>query len=320
MPGKKVYCGAEPNLPTGKKVYCGAQPKLPSGYDDFGSILQCIDKGQIRRFGRKKVSGDIIEIDKKGKKGKKLRGGKLKAGLIKDFFVASHDPELTDVRDYKIDKSISNKFVKVYHNDKIDWTVVVHRGSADMKDAIVDAKLLVGRTKNERFKTSERVQMEAEEKYNPNRMSVLGSSLGGYLSQMYGSNAFEIITSGKPVTPKDIATGLKPHEHQYDIRTTTDPVSALKPLQPHKNDIILKSKTPLDPYKSHIGDEVMSERYFPADKMIGRGQIDKMKLSELREYIKRERRAKKLKIKDYPITKKNKGELRGMAYKLVDYK
>ena len=284
-----------------------------------------------RRAELAQVKKDLAKLRKELKGiGAALKGGALKASLIREFFKASHDAELRDVPPYNVDRDLSTKFVRVYHDPKKDWTTVVHRGSSDKKDVWYDTQLLFGVKDNKRFRASRIVQTKAERKYDPARMSVLGSSLGGTLAEDSASKkVHEIITSGKPVTPDDIASGKKIPDNQFDVRTTTDPISALKPLQPHKNDIILKSKDPLNPVKSHVGDEVFSEKYFDKDALIGHGygsnnkarpltqaDLKGVQVMELKQYIKKQRKIKKLPVKKYPISKVTKAKLKEMAIEI----
>jgi hypothetical protein len=241
----------------------------------------------------------------------KVFGGKLQASLIGKMFEESHKKKLSDIGDYKVDRILSNEFVKVYHNPKSDWTVIVHRGSKNLSDAIVDMQLAVNFKNNARFKMSKDVQKQAEAKYNVNRMSVIGSSLGGTLAQEFGSNAHEIITSGKPTTIPDIINKNRPSSKQFDVRTHTDPISMLKPLMPHKNDIQVQSKTPFNPMKSHFGKSVMD--HFEPDKLIGHGRS--MRVGDLKKRIIVLRKHQKDKS-SYLVTGKNKKQLVAMLNKL----
>lgn len=54
-------------------IYCGMQKKPPKGAR-FGTMEECIDKRQVRRYGLKKIDPDLIEKKKleKLKKGNTL--------------------------------------------------------------------------------------------------------------------------------------------------------------------------------------------------------------------------------------------------------
>lgn len=305
------------------------------------SLKEMVEKGEkladtkARRAELAQVKRDLAKVRKELKGvAKALKGGALKASLIRDFFQASHESELRDVPPYKIDKEISTKLVRVYFNNKDNWVVVVHRGSGDLKDVFYDSQLLFDYKDNKRFKESKKVQAKAEKKYDPTRMTVLGSSLGGKLAEDSASDkVHEVITSGKPTTVGDVLSGKKVPDNQFDVRTHTDPISILKPLQPGKGDITLKSKNPLNPVKSHVGDEVFSEKYFDKDQLIGHGtssvgthesksreltqaDLKGVQVRQLKEYIKQQRKKKKLPVKEYPISKVNKSQLKELAIKI----
>lgn len=249
-------------------------------------------------------------------------GGKVPVKLLQELF---KNEKLEDIDNYKIDKQLSTEWVRVFHDPKNNHTIVVHRGSKDLYDAWVDLQLGLGYKGNKRFKESKRIQEEAEKKYGTSNMSVVGSSLGGTLAEDFGKGASEIITSGKPVTPLDLIVGKKPHKSQHDVRTKTDIISFLKPFQKHDNDIVVKSIDPMDLLKSHLGTHTMEAvmKKHGDDFEIGEDDIGiiekkdggsipnfkKMKIHELKEYIKVNRRAKKLKAKDYALTGKKKSDL-----------
>jgi len=374
---------------TELKVYCGSAEKPPKG-KKLGTLKECTDSGQIRRWGAKKakkekvekykkerapkvnveklaielmtlrgrrnrLKKDIEDLENRKRLGKEydadllkqhkddllkwkkkgieiskqiqgaektgsgvccLRGGKISAKLLKQLF---EKDDFTDIGDYKMDKDLSTEWVRVLHNPKTNHTIVVHRGSAEWMDIIYDAMLGVGYKNNKRFKESKRIQGEAEKKYGTSNMSVVGSSLGATLSENYGKNAGEIITSGKPVTPLDLIMGKTPHKTQHDVRTHTDIISFLKPLQKHENDITVKSIDPKDPVKSHLGKHTMEAVMDKHGDDIEIGEegvggavkpnFKKMKVAELKNYIKVNRKAKKLKAKDFQLGGKKKPEL-----------
>jgi hypothetical protein len=190
-----------------------------------------------------------------------------------------------------------------------------------MKDVYFDLELLFEKRTNERFQSAMEVALDTAEKYDPQRTTLVGSSLGGaivqYINESHPGLFFETITSGKPTTFKE-AMGNKPmSKNQYDVRTSTDPISVLKPFRKSKRDKTFKSKTPLNPIDSHIGPKVFSEMYYPdQETMVGRG-VGTLTVPQLKAFIKKARKEKKLPASDYRITGKKKSELREMAYTLM---
>lgn len=375
---------------SNSKVYCGSKNKLPSGYSDFGDLLQCVDKTQIRRFGMNKVDPKVVELRKKDnlskltrskaivnmtrlrglfgklsrdlatekqkkKNNKKfdqnlldslekqvpqirvklqsaiadfraieakeggLNGGKLSAQLLKKLVNVSKLNTREDIGDYIVDRELSTNWVQVYHNPSKNWTILMHRGTTDLADVWVDAQLAINYKNNDRFRASEKIQKLASKKYDPKRTSTVGSSLGAVLAEDFGQDTHEVIAISKPVTPGDLISGKQPGENQYDVRSKTDPLGIFKNLQPHKNDITVTSVAPFNPEKSHIGssvmDALMKER--GSDVMVGHGlTYKKLRIRELRDLIKNERKSKKVKISKYPVTGKNKKQLYDMLIEL----
>jgi hypothetical protein len=206
------------------------------------------------------------------------RGGKVTAKQFADFTRASSNAkkQLSDVGDYKVDHELSNKWVQVYFNPQKKHCIIYHRGSADLDDAWTDVKLFFGQKNNQRFKTSQKVQKLAEEKYRKlgYQISTLGSSLGAYLATEYGGDSDEIITSGKPVTPGDVLKGRQRRENQYDVSVNTDPVALLQKIQKDTGrEVKIKSTNPLNVLDNHLAERVMQK--LPENFEIGNKDIGK---------------------------------------------
>jgi len=248
----------------------------------------------------------------------KLKGGSLMNKNLRLFIQESHKSDMNDVGDFKIDKSLSSKWVKVYYNPINKQCVVVHRGSSDSSDAWVDTKLFFQQKNNERFKVSESTQKKAEKKYGAKNVTTVGSSLGGYLAEEFGANSKEIITVSKPTTPLDIVKGKKKRSNQFDVRNSKDVIASLQNFQKNKNDIIVKTDS-FNPLTNHMGDDVLKE--LPDNLMIGKGLtelVNKMPVKDLKVVIKALRQAQKLGPKAYPIVGMKKPDLKNMVVKLSD--
>jgi hypothetical protein len=233
----------------------------------------------------------------------KLIGGKLRVKQIKNLLNASYSNLLSDIDDFKIDKSLSNQLIQVYYNENTNQAVVVHRGTANMNDVIVDTKLLFGFKNNSRFNDARNIQKLAEKKYGNNNVSTIGHSLGAAIAEDVGKNSKEIITLNKPITPSDIFFKKKVGFNQYDIRTKKDPISLLKPFQRDVKDITIDSITnnPLIEHSTNTLDRL------PQDLLIGGSELRKLKLKELKSYIKSLKKNKQI---NFNITGKNKKQLR----------
>jgi hypothetical protein len=180
-----------------------------------------------------------------------MKGGALSAKTIKDLLNASYSKKQQNIGDYVIDHDLSGQRAQVYHNPITGRVAVVHRGTSSAKDALTDLGMVFGRTKSsKRFKHSKDIQRRAEEKYGPENISTLGHSLGARIAEEVGSKTGEVITLNKPTLPIDLVKGKKVSDKQYDIRTTYDPVSVLRPAQRGDQYTTIQSES-FHPLKEH---------------------------------------------------------------------
>lgn len=239
----------------------------------------------------------------------KICGGKLSINNIKLLLNQSYNNSLNDIDDWIIDKSLSNQYVQVYKNKNTPQAVVVHRGTASLKDVGTDIKLMFGFKKNNRFEDARKIQQLAENKYGAENISTIGHSLGASIAEEVGKNSKEIITLNKPIVPSDIISKKKIGINQYDIKTKKDPFSILKPLQKDNKDIIIPSETnnPLVEHSINTLDRL------PDEMMIGLGKINKMKIKELKDFLKKVKKINK----NILITGLNKTQLKELALKHI---
>ena len=171
------------------------------------------------------------------------KGGKLSIPTFKNLLKSSYKPE-DSVDGFIIDKSLSTKTSKVYNNPNTGQTVVAHQGTSGFSDWLNNAVYALGGKTlykmTPRYKEAEKVQKEAEAKYNPKNITTIGHSQAGLQAELLGKDTNEIITLNKATRPFSNTR----HSNQYDIRTSGDVVSALNPFQPKNyNEIIIPSKT-----------------------------------------------------------------------------
>jgi len=229
-------------------------------------------------------------------------GGALSAKDLKALLNKSYETKLKDYGDWKVDKSLSGQRVQVYNNPHTGETVVAHRGTKGIHDVGNDLKYLLGSDlKNtERYKHSKKIQKLAEEKYGSKNVTTIGHSLGAKLSEV-GKDSKEIINLNKATGFQDL--NKKTPENEFNVRTKLDPVSALLPLKKDDKVLTIPSKT-FNPLAEHTVDVL--GRVDP-DVMIGKGQVKKMKVKDLKDVIK-----KLPKVKGEPkfkVGKKSKAEL-----------
>lgn len=158
-------------------------------------------------------------------------GGKMKVNLINRFLHNSYNKKHDDNIDgYQKDAELSGTRFQAYYHPEKDHLVTVHKGTNSAQDWLTDLRLgLFNDKSGKRFKHAKQQQQKAEQKYNAQNVSVLGHSLGSTLAAESGKNANEVITLNKPTTLFDF--GKKANANQYDIKTSFDPVSALRPLE-----------------------------------------------------------------------------------------
>jgi len=169
---------------------------------------------------------------------------------LQDLLAKSYEEGLGDYGDFKVDRELSNPITQVYYNTQRNQPVVVHRGSAEGQDwkENVEYSLLNKKT-GSHFKTAEDTQRRAEAKYGTENLTTIGHSKGALHAEEFGQRGKQIITLNKPVSPYDLVSKRVP-ENQIDIKTSGDPVSALRGLQFGSKAKVLESKS-FNPLAEH---------------------------------------------------------------------
>jgi hypothetical protein len=221
--------------------------------------------------------------------------------------------------DFSIDKSLSGKRVKVYHNPETNQTIVAHRGTHNLKDWGTDLGMTFGYEGGKRFKHSKKVQRKAEKKYGTENLSTIGHSLGARLAEKYGQKGNEVITLNKPIIPKTF--GKKISDKQYDIRTSFDPVSALHFTQDNEKMKSIHSDT-YNPLTEH-GVDVLNR----SDEIYGRGFLENIdrRIKHLEPIVKatgqhKDKLSELFKIKYGTIKRMKGGMVGGMPYRDINDK
>jgi hypothetical protein len=162
----------------------------------------------------------------------KVKGGAVEASQVKDFVESSYKNNKEakeNIGDYKLDKQLSTRESKVYHDPKTNKTVVANRGTKGSKDwannALYGADVLTGNLfhfydKSDRMKKAEKVQEEAIKKYGKVDSNI-GHSQSGIITRKLNdkNKTGEIIN----INPASFYEKPKKNEHNY--RSTFDPVS-----------------------------------------------------------------------------------------------
>jgi hypothetical protein len=194
-----------------------------------------------------------------------------KASTVKKALELSYKNDKTAPDGYSLDKSLSTKRAKVYKANDSNEVIVAHRGSAsvgDWRDNISYAT--TGNVKNtETYKKAKKVQNQAIKKYGADNITSVGHSRAGlYVQELNDrpeTRTKNAITLNKAVSPYDLMRKNK--GNQIDIRSKSDLVSALDPLQRSKNKTITIGDTSFNPLAAHSVDNLDSL----GDRMIGSG-------------------------------------------------
>jgi hypothetical protein len=227
-----------------------------------------------------------------------MRGGKLSARDLKGLIDQSYNKKNEDYGDWKVDKGLSDKEVKVFRHDKTGQVVVAHRGTYSAGDVFLDAQYALGHdiSNSRRYKHSADIQRKAEAKYGSENVSTIGHSLGKKLAEV-GKNSHEVIGVNGAFNVKD---ALKPTaDNEFNVRSQLDAVSGLS-LPKGKNVLTIPSKS-ANLLEEHSSDVL--NRINP-DTMIGRGHVKRLSKKDLKEVIKKFPKHKRI-----PLTNKSKKQL-----------
>lgn len=202
-------------------------------------------------------------------------GGKISA---KDFELMlqetykSPDKRDKNIGDYNIDESLSTPENVVYHNPKTGETKVAYRGTeGTLKDWGNNALYAFGlHNTSKRYKRSNEIQKQVEQKYGTQNLDVLGHSQSGAYAQEIGKNAKNVIVLNPATHP-----GYTPKTKNATIvRSKGDAVSGLKYLNPlnwgkkKTADVEIEAKT-YNPVTEHM--PAVLER-LPEETILGNGR------------------------------------------------
>jgi hypothetical protein len=157
--------------------------------------------------------------------------------LLYDALDASYQPtdkarHMLDKEGYIMDDELSNIEEKVYNNPKTGDLLITYRGSVNLANDWLDTNisLLKGDLKNsERYKRSKEVYEKAKKKYNKDKITLVGDSMGGSLASSVGTDRDTILTHNKAVSIGNI--GNKKNEKAF--REKSDLVSILNYFSPN---------------------------------------------------------------------------------------
>lgn len=158
---------------------------------------------------------------------RKQIGGALEVGEVKQFVDASYEPnkgQTNQIGSYVLDKELSTRKAKVYHDPSSGKTVVTNRGTTGTaSDWANNARYLMGSYgKTDRMKQAEKVQKAAIQKYGKVDTNV-GHSQGGIITRKLNEKGL----TGEVINLNPASKGEKQQKNEFVIRSATDPVSML---------------------------------------------------------------------------------------------
>jgi hypothetical protein len=204
-----------------------------------------------------------------------LQGGSLHVGDIQEFIKQSYlDAPNDHVGNFVLDQELSNAEVKVYQNPQTGQVVVANRGTKEALDWTNNAVYAASTSAyhlTPRYKSAVDIQKKAIKKYGKVDTNV-GHSQGGIITRGLLSEGL----TNEIINLNAASKGEAPQTWEYNIRSSMDPVSAMKgatqsvygwfyPSTKKKN-ITIPAKTK-DPLVEHSAD-ILSR--LPPTQVIGR--------------------------------------------------
>jgi len=194
-------------------------------------------------------------------------GGSLEVGEVKQFVDASYMPKkegIPQIGNYVLDKQLSTRKAKVYHDPVSDKTVVANRGTTGTaSDWANNARYLMGNyKKTDRMKQAKKVQKEAIQKYGKVDTNV-GHSQGGIITRELNKQGL----TNEVINLNPASKGEKVLKNEFIIKSVLDPVSILQ-KQPTKR--TTKTKGTMNLLKEHSSD--ILNRLNPK-QIIGMGEL-----------------------------------------------
>ena len=206
-----------------------------------------------------------------------MKGSGLKVAQIKDFLKASYEDNPPQrIGEYQLDTELSNKYGKVYFSISNRKVIIVFRGTkelSDWKNNMIYGLNSSAYKLTSRYKTARRMYERAKKKYKGYKSDLVGHSQAGLLVNLLLNDKTDL--DGIALNPA--YKGERQGKNEYIIRSSLDPVSALKapsntinkvfyPSYTKKHNITIPAKT-MNPLTEHSIDIL---NRLPQDQFIGR--------------------------------------------------
>jgi curved DNA-binding protein CbpA len=194
-------------------------------------------------------------MPKEEKKRRKEAKAKAKTGAgeredINQYVKSSYDKKGKDkIGNAKLDKELSNKKVKIYHDDKTGKTTAVHRGTTGTisdwsNNAVYALTGNKGYKKTDRYKVSKDTQKKAIAKYGKVDETI-GHSQGGIITRNLSDEGL----TNKVINVNPASRGEKVRKNEKVYRSSSDLVSILTPKD--KKVETIKAKKWYNPLSEH---------------------------------------------------------------------
>jgi hypothetical protein len=162
-----------------------------------------------------------------------------------------------NLKGYNLDESLSNHNQQVYYNPSKKSLLYTVAGTHNLADVGTDIYLGLGKLKDtNRYKEADRTLKEAKKKYNVNKATVAGHSLGGSIAGYIGNpDVDSIYTLDKGAT---IGQPVRKGEKAY--RSKGDVVSLLNSNDPNMKNLINPNQQTgrfvKDTLNAHLADNI----------------------------------------------------------------
>lgn len=163
---------------------------------------------------------------------REMKGKALPVNEIQQFINASYEGKKGDterIGTYVLDKELSTRKAKVYHDPTTQKTIVANRGTTGtLSDWHNNLQYLRGKYDDtDRMKQAEDVQRKTIAKYGKVDTNV-GHSQGGIITRKLNEKGL----TGEVINLNPASMFEKQKENEYVIRSKSDPVSLLHALNP----------------------------------------------------------------------------------------
>jgi len=204
--------------------------------------VRVIPKQNFEKFVSKKINDDMTLVF--GTPNEKYKGGAISTDELGKFVEASYKKkgEVQNIDGYTLDKELSTRRDKIYVDDK---GKVIHSiaGTDNLKDWSNNLLIPFGlHSKTNRYKNSEKIQEEANKKYNTKANIVSHSQSGNIANNLQKKGL--VGEDNVSLNPAIIGK----HEGVKVVRSSGDVVSSLTKKQ--KGDTTIKSKS-WNPFSEH---------------------------------------------------------------------